>query len=446
MKKLFMFAAILILFHEGMAQVLVRKASLGAQIEPVENGVKVIKVIEGTAFSLKLKENDVIKEINNSKISGYDDLVLALANKRDGDKAVFLVERNGKLQKLNGTFIGRPFEKSEFSEVIYDQTAYKSGQVRVIINKPRKPEKMPAMLFIPGYTCTSIDNLRDNHPYKRIIDAYVKAGFVTLRIEKSGLGDSENTPECESCDLMDEIENFEAGLRKLKSLPYVDTNKIIIVGHSMGGIVAPAITAQSNVAGVVVYGTTAKSWFEYQIEMYRVQNLLAGLEPLEYEKSITDQYELNYRFFVKKEKLEDLAKNPANDTILRTQWIYDGNGKIYSRNAEYWRQIQDVNHLENWKNTRAKVLVQYGESDFQAFSRADHEQIVRTVNFYRPGNATLKVYPLTDHYFAKSGSMQDAYDKFTQQKYSQLFDEYNFEVGDSAVEWSLEVINAKHSN
>lgn len=432
---------IILFFALGtQAQRLSRKASLGAQIEPVENGVKVVKVIEGTAISLKLKENDIIKEINNSKITGYNDLVLALSNKRDGDKATVTVERNAKQQKLIGTFIGRPLEKSDFSEVIYDQTNFKSGRLRVIINKPRKADKMPAMLFIPGYTCTSIDNLRDNHPYKRIIDAYVKAGFVTLRIEKSGLGDSENTPECESCDLMDEIENFEVGLRKLKSLPYVDTNKIIVVGHSMGGIVAPAITARSNVAGVVVYGTTAKSWFEYQIEMYRVQNLLAGLAPLEYEKSITDQYELNYQFFVKKEKLEDLAKNPVNDTILRTQWMYDGNGKIYSRNAEYWRQIQDVNHLENWKNTHAKVLVQYGESDFQAFSRADHEQIVRTVNFYHPGNATLKIYPETDHYFAKSGSMQDAYDKFTQQKYSQLFDEYNFEVGNSAVQWSLDVI------
>jgi dienelactone hydrolase len=316
----------------------------------------------------------------------------------------------------------------------------------VIINKPFKETKMPAMLFVPGYTCSTIDELTNDHPYKRIIDAYVDAGYTTMRIEKSGLGDSKNTPSCESCDLMDEIENFEVGLKKLKSLSYVDTNQIIIVGHSMGGIIVPAISAKNNVAGVVVYGTTAKSWFEYQLEMYRVQNALAGMNPIEVEQSVVEQYDLNYRYFVQKESLEEMAKNAKADSVLRSVWGYDGKGKIYDRNAEYWRQIQDYPHLENWKNTTAKVLVQFGESDFQAFSKADHQQIVNTVNHFHPGNATLISYPSTDHYFAKSGTMQEAYDKFANGKIQQLFDEYNQEVGLSVVKWSNGILKLNSSN
>jgi photosystem II stability/assembly factor-like uncharacterized protein len=213
----------------------------------------------------------------------------------------------------------------------------------------------------------------------------------------------------------------------------------------MGGIIAPAISAKNQVAGVIVYGTTAKSWFEYQLEMYRIQNELAGMNPIEVEKSVVEQYDLNYRYFVKKEKLEDMAKDPLVDSILRTTWQYDGAGKIYSRNAEYWRQIQDYPHLENWKNTTAKVLVQFGESDFQAFSRADHQQIVTTVNYFHPGNAQLITFPQTDHYFAKSGTMQEAYDKFSNGLYQQLFDEYNFEVGLSAVKWSNEILGMEQS-
>lgn len=441
MKRLLFLFILVFSRHAIDAQTLVRKASLGAQLEQVEGGIKVVKIIEGTALNIKLLNEDVIKEVNKIVITDFPSLVNIISTKRDGDEAEFTVFRKGKSIKLSGKFIGRPFETSSFSDVIYDQAEFQDGLLRVIINRPKIVGKLPAMLFIPGYTCGSIDNLPDNHPYKRMIDAYVKAGFVTLRIEKSGLGDSQNTPACESCNLLDEIHNFEVGLKKLQSLPYVDTHKIIIVGHSMGGIIAPALSSKNNVAGVVVYGTTAKSWFEYQIEMYRVQNLLAGMDPLEYEKSITDQYDLNYRFFVKKESLSDLAKDPINDTILRQQWMYDGIGKIYGRNVEYWRQIQDLNHLENWKNTKSKVLVQFGESDFQAFSKADHEQIVRTVNYYNPDNAVLQSFPLTDHYYSKSGSMQDAFDKFTQQKYDQLFNEFNFDVSKSAVEWSLGLFN-----
>ncbi|MFO0493897.1 MAG: alpha/beta hydrolase family protein [Flavobacteriia bacterium] len=101
---------------------------------------------------------------------------------------------------------------------------------------PSRMVKIPTMLFIPGYTCSSLYEQTNNHPYKRIIDAYVDVGYETLRIEKSGLGDSKNTPPCESCDLLNEIENFGVGLKRLKSLPYVDTNQIIIVGHLMGGL------------------------------------------------------------------------------------------------------------------------------------------------------------------------------------------------------------------
>ena len=432
--------------YNGFTQ-LQRKVQFGARLEYVSensnSGCKVQQVSRGTSVALKLKEKDLIVKIGNSTFASTDEFNQQFLNYSPNQEVQLTVLRGKNQLVLKAKAVARPFETDDNATVIYDEAPYKGGQLRVIINKPFKENKMPAMLFIPGYTCSSIDDLPNNHPYKRIVDAYVDAGYVTLRIEKSGLGDSKNTPPCESCDLLDEIENFEVGLKKLKSLPYVDTNQIIIVGHSMGGIIAPAISAKNKVVGVVVYGTTAKSWFEYQIEMYRVQNALAGMNPIEVEQSVIEQYDLNYRYFVKKEKLEDIAKDANSDSVLRTSWEYDGKGKIYSRNAEYWRQIQDYPHLENWKNTTAKVLVQFGESDFQAFSKNDHQQIVNTVNYFHPGNATLMTYPSTDHYFAKSGTIQEAYDKFTNGKIQQLFNEYNNEVGLSAVRWSNEILSKK---
>ena len=446
MIRIISFCFLILIGLNGYSQ-LQRKVQFGARIEYSSekgiSGCKVLQVARGTSVALQLQEEDLILKIGNSTFTSTDEFIRLFTGYSPGQEVQLTVLRGKKQLVLKAKAVARPYETDDNASVIYDEANYKGGQLRVIINKPFKEAKMPAMLFIPAYTCSSIDELPPSHPYKRIVDAFVDAGYVTLRIEKSGLGDSKNTPPCESCDLLDEIENFEVGLKKLKSLPYVDTNQIIIVGHSMGGIIAPAISAKNQVAGVIVYGTTAKSWFEYQIEMYRVQNALAGMNPIEVEQSVLEQYDLNYRYFVKKEKLEDLAKDPKADSVLRTAWQYDGNGKIYSRNAEYWRQIQDYPHLENWKNTTAKVLVQFGESDFQAFSKADHQQIVNTVNYFHPGNATLMTYPSTDHYFAKSGTMQEAYDKFGEGKIQQLFDEYNPEVGLSAVRWSNDVLSKK---
>ncbi len=409
--------------------------------EPItRTGLPVEEVLGGTGERIGLMPGDRLTVLNGKQIADMPGLLTILADYREGDAVAATVIRDGRKHILEGTFAAREPETHPGSEVIYTSAPFRDGLLRVIINRPPGDEPLPALLFIPGYTCASIANFRENHPYKRIIDAYVDAGYVTLRIEKSGLGDSWNTPECAATDLLDEIESFEQGLKKLKSLPYVDPSRIIIYGHSMGGVVAPAISARNDVAGVIAYGTTALSWFEYLLGLVRVQNQLAGMDPVEHEQSVVETYEMYYRFYIQGDALEEMAAEARMDSLLRARMNYDDQGRIYGRNPEYWRQIQHQPHLENWKNTTAQVLVQFGESDFQAYSLSAHEQIMRTVNHYHPGNATLAVFPLTDHYFAKSGTMQDAYDKLMGGQVLQLFDEYNPEVVKSAVLWSNRVV------
>ena len=404
------------------------------------SGLPVEEVLGGTGERIGLMPEDRLVSLNGQHVDNMEGLRSIISEYREGDALKAVVIRENEEHILEGTFASRDPETHPNSEVIYTSAPFRDGLLRVIINKPAGEEPMPALLFIPGYTCASIEHLRETHPYRRLIDAYVDAGYVTLRIEKSGLGDSWNTPECASTDLHDEIESFEQGLKMLKSLPYVDPFRIIIYGHSMGGVVAPAISARHDVAGVIVYGTTALSWFEYMLGLVRVQNELAGMDPVEHEQSVVDTYEMYYRFYIQGESLEDMAAVEHLDTLLRSRMNYDDEGRIYGRNPEYWRQIQHQPHLVNWKNTTAQVLVQFGESDFQAYSLSAHEQIVKTVNHYHPGNATLAVFPLTDHYFAKSGTMQEAYDKLMGGQVLQLFDEYNPEVGNSAVTWSDGVV------
>jgi uncharacterized protein len=174
-----------------------RKPRLGAQIEYVSNkegaGCKVLRIAGGTSEALKLQKDDIITKIGKSSFNSSDEFVSEFMKYKTNDPLELKVIRGDKKITLKSKVVGRPFEVDDNAKVIYEQANYKDGQLRVIINKPYVEGKLPAMLFIPGYTCSSIDNLPSYHPYKRIIDAYVDASFVTLRIEKSGLGDSKNT-------------------------------------------------------------------------------------------------------------------------------------------------------------------------------------------------------------------------------------------------------------
>jgi pimeloyl-ACP methyl ester carboxylesterase len=405
---------VLFCYLTAVSQPLPRKCWFGARlISESSGGVKVTQVVGGTSQNAGLQVNDILTKINDNPINQPADVAHNMTKWFENDPISFQIIREGKTLTIPSKVKGRNRETTTKGSILYDRIPFRGGQLSVIINKPEGNGKFPAVLFIPGYTCSSVDGLTPDHPYGHIVNAFHQAGFVVVRVEKSGLGDSQNTPDCSTTTLMDEVASFTAGFQKMKTLPYVDADQLFVFGHSMGGIIAPAISAVEKVKGTIVYGTTAKSWFEYQLEMNRLQLKLAQTPPLEYEQKCRIQGEIAYEYFIQKKELSTIATDPAKKAVLETDWQYNGKDMIFERNQEYWRQIQEYPLLENWKNTTGKVLVLFGESDFQAFSLADHEQIVSTVNYYHPEAAQLKTFPKTDHYLAKSGTLQEAYALFT---------------------------------
>lgn len=443
-------AGILCGSHSSKAQELPRKAMLGAYLQPLDTvsnpsdyglkkpeGVLILQLAGfGTSAALGMQQGDILLSVNGTPLKNYQKTVELLSQKREGDNAEFVILRDKKKKTLKGKFTGALRETDPNADVIYDHVDYKKGKLNVIINKPKKEGKMPAVLFVPGYVCTTVDGLPDSHPYARVIHAFSEAGYVVLRVEKSGLGDNQNTPACEDCTLPDEVEGFEKGLLKLKSLPYVDTENVFIFGHSMGGVIAPQLASKHDVKGLMVYGTTAKSWLDYHLEMHRFQAMLAKPEPIEYEKHCREQAEVVYEYFVEGKELADIAKDSDKKSIMEAMWAYDGTNKISGRNAEYWRELQRVNMWKFWKDSKAKVLVMCGGADFQAFSEKDHTDIVYAVNYYRPNTATYKFFPESDHYLAKVGTYQDAYDLFVQHKYYELFQRFDSEITKTMLEWA----------
>jgi len=109
-----------------------------------------------------------------------------------------------------------------------------NGYIRVIIDKPRTNKPLPAILFIQGYTCGSLDNVNSMHPYIQLIKGLAEKGYVVKRVEKPGEGDCFNLPACEDIDFHTEVNAFAAGLEKLKSYDFVDSDNIFIWEHSMG--------------------------------------------------------------------------------------------------------------------------------------------------------------------------------------------------------------------
>ncbi|MCW5911013.1 MAG: alpha/beta hydrolase [Cyclobacteriaceae bacterium] len=403
------------------AQELKRLSSKGIQLAPLSSeqlasmnltaGMRVHKVIPGfTAAEIGIKDGDVIISINDAVLETPQKLFLPELNLRGGDVIKYEVLRNNEKLTLQGKCIANPIETSEKFNVEYGSFPFENGYIRSIYLKPKDKKKKPAILFIPGYPCSSVDNLWVHHPYKKLIYGLAEKGYLVMRAEKPGVGDCTNTPDCATIDFHTEVASFKAALQELKKHPEVDTNNIFIFGHSMGGIEAPLVASGNSIRGIIAMGITVKPWLEYLTEMLRVQNPNLGMDYLQLEKDMRLYETLLYELLVvKKTPLEMVQKNPDYARILKRDFNYTGGDDFLTRNIIFSQSLNDINMIEAWANTECKVLSAWGETDIQTINDFSHRELVKIVNQYHPGNATFLILEGTDHNFVSFPTMEESY-------------------------------------
>jgi dienelactone hydrolase len=277
---------------------------------------------------------------------------------------------------------------SEF-EIIYSSVLSGTNNLRTIITKPKNGSKFPAVLIVGGVGCYSIDNPTqiEIQSMKLWADSLAKNGFVTMRIEKTGMGDSKGIP-CKECDFNTEKQGCLDGLKKLKSLNYVDKENVFIAGFSIGGVIAPLIAQQEAVKGIIVYGTVGRNWLEYEIDNSVRQQELDGTLADAIDRFMRAEYIRLYALFVEKKQPEQVLKEYPQTA---------GHLLNYPMRIEYFQQVADVNIRELWMKTTAKVLAIHGSSDFVS-SADEHELIKEIVNKYHPGNGNYLEAANCDHW------------------------------------------------
>ncbi len=120
---------------------------------------------------------------------------------------------------------------------------------------------VPGVLFIAGSGPT---DRNENAPgmktdiFSQLAASLAKAGIGSLRYDKRGVGKSQGTFADASLD--DLVADARAALSYLKQAQGIDPQRIFILGHSEGGIIAPMIAAgNSDLSGIVLLAAPAHS-------------------------------------------------------------------------------------------------------------------------------------------------------------------------------------------
>ncbi len=407
--------------------------SMCQELKLRSDAVQIVGIRPGsTEYTAGLQKEDILYAINNIAITSTEDLYYKgyLNQLRAEDSIEYHIIREGDTLTLSTRVIGLDYETSTHGDVIYDKVPFKGGYLSTILTLPQSKKKLPAIYFIPGYNCASYDKMGEAHPYRRIIDSFTHLGYAVFRCQKSGMGDSYQTPNCFEIDFHTEQEGFEEGYRKLLSYDFIDTQNIFIFGHSLGGINAPIIAEKFQPKGIIVYGTTHIPWMEYLMYMIRFQNTKLGYDPIEIEKEAHTYQKLLYQQYVLKKTPEELASShPDYADLLERDFQYQGGDMIFQRHYDFWYQLNDLHLAQSWASQKSHVLSIWGEADFEALDDRSHKDIVHIVNHYHPGHATYVSLPETNHSFIKVGSMEEGIEARQNGKMRSLFEtSFNYDI------------------
>jgi pimeloyl-ACP methyl ester carboxylesterase len=397
-----------------------RGAFFGAKISPISNamreqlkldsgfGVVIEQVIKGsTADEAGFRSGDVLLSLNGEKIAGASEFVRAISGSKADMSIAIAFRRGDAVRAANVKLKARPLETSDSFDVIYGSVASRAGRLRTIITRPRTDGKHPALFLIQGVGVFSIDNPSGAiAAYKAIIDDFTRRGFVTLRVDKPGCGDSEGGP-ARDVDFDTELEGYRQALEMLKGRGDVDVDEIFIFGHSMGGVMAPLLVAENPVRGIIAYGTISRTWTEYMLENTRRQMDLGDASPAEIDRYVRTEAALLAYLYSEKLAPKVIAERYPNlrshlaQTVTEDKYVFD-------RSLTFFRQLADKNLAEAWQNFGGNVLAIWGKGDYVS-NEDDHALIARIVNRYHPGNGTFRALGGIDHGLNRSSSQRESF-------------------------------------
>lgn len=281
-------------------------------------------------------------------------------------------------------------------------------RLRTILTRPEgTTRRLPAVFLAQWVSCGSLDFAADRRNQLRMIAE--TPGIVLIRVERSGTGDSEG-PACDALDYDTEVRHYREAFDQVARHPWIDPDRIVIYGNSLGSTTAPLIAQGKKVAGIAVQGGGAVTYLERMINFDRFYLERSGkYTPAQIHDEMVRRIPFHVEYLVNGKTPEQIERERPD---LRGVWQSIRGGAEapphYGRPYAWHQQAAKKNFLEAWTSVQAPVLVIHGEYD-QFEPRHGHQLIAATINELRPGSATFIQVPKADHEIEFYASAEDAY-------------------------------------
>ncbi|MBL8605568.1 MAG: alpha/beta fold hydrolase [Myxococcales bacterium] len=387
-----------------MTDPLPRRGLLGLTFDP-ERPFTVARVLDqGPAHRAALCPGDTLTRLGDTPLDSLDARHRALQSLSPGAPLAVAFLRDGSPHQRTLTPIERPRE----AHTRYHHTAGPYGRLRVLATGPEAPARA-VMLYLQGVGTHSVES-RPESPLGALLSALGEAGVTVLRVERTGIGDSEG-PRPQTLGFFDALADCQRLVDWAAAHPVYGARPLTLFGHSLGGLWASLVAAHPAVRSQLLYGVGSTPWPEYLARHARTMLDLAPHpegEAWREARALRDHWLLDKRrsFDELGAICPDFAANPSRYGVA-PDGTFDGHG------LRFWQELSAIDPVGPLCEAAKPSTVAWGDCDFQSY-RDEHEALARALAAAHPGAARYETWPDTDHGFVHRRSMAESHHRWGQ--------------------------------
>ena len=254
-----------------------------------------------------------------------------------------------------------------------------------ILTIPNETDRLfPAVVLVQGSGPSNMDEkIGNNAPFKDLAEGLSEKGIAVLRYDKRTFIYGKEMRNDTGISVKEEtIEDAILAADFLRKDPRIDSNKLFIAGHSLGGMLAPRIDAEGgNFAGIIIMAGSPRKLEE--IIMSQNDEVLKSLNKFLQMIAKKQIAALSSKL----ENLYDLTDEEAKSKKIL--------GK-YTR-AYYLKEMGEHPAINYLQELDKPVFILQGEKDVQATVENDFNEY-KNLLANKP-NVTFKLYPNLNHLF-----------------------------------------------
>lgn len=340
----------------------------------------------------------------SGSIADFGGYVITSAQIPYEQKNIILSVTYGQTGAVEGIYLTYtlPAVKPEVTEA-YTECEVSVGEgeypLEGILTLPNGVEKPPVVLLVHGSGQSDKNETigaAGNAPFADIAHGLAEHGIATLRYDKRyfeypGLA-------TETITIRDEVLNdVAAALALLSETQEVDGERIFVLGHSLGGMLAPCI-AQENpqVAGMISLAGSPRGLWEIVYDQNMAAMQAAGLSEPEFavwEEMVQREYDAVLSLVA---DVRD-AKGEISEEAL--------SAVLFGVSGYYWASLAEIDTAAIAKELAVPMLILQGGADFQVYPERDYA--AWQVLLEGKENVTFRLFEGLNHLFMPSNGAMD---------------------------------------